>query len=197
MHSNTISPSQARNGDWLQTFTGIRFWPLDPRPEEIHINDIAHALAMQCRFAGHSKQFYSIAEHSVHVSYLCDPGDELWGLLHDASEAYLCDLARPTKHLPVMGEYQAAEKRLQQAIAECYGLSSEMPESVKFADNIMVSVEARELMAPLDPDWDRWLVPTSDLGMILGGTRSPAEAEAYFLARFQELNGSREVKSGG
>jgi len=189
------SLSVPRKGDWLQTFSGIRFWPLDPRPEEICIEDIAHALAMQCRFAGHSKQFYSIAEHSVHVSYLCDPGDELWGLLHDASEAYLCDLPRPIKHLPVMGEYQAAEKRLQQAIAERYGLSSEMPGSVKLADNIMLSVEARELMAPLDPDWDRWLIPTSDLGIVLGGTRSPAEAEAYFLARFRELNGSTQLES--
>lgn len=55
----------ARVGDWMQTYTGLAFWPLDPRPEEINIDDISHALSMQCRYAGHCRTFYSVAEHSV------------------------------------------------------------------------------------------------------------------------------------
>src|ERR1039457_118422 len=85
---------------FIGTFSGLRFWPLDPNPEKILIDDIAHALAHQCRFGGHASRFYSVAEHSVHVSRLCPPEDALWGLLHDASEAYLVDLPRPLKQLP-------------------------------------------------------------------------------------------------
>ena len=59
----------ARVGDWIQVYTGGQFWPLDPRPEEIHIEDIAHALALTCRFTGHCREFYSVAQHSLLVSY--------------------------------------------------------------------------------------------------------------------------------
>ena len=54
-----------RGGDWMQTYSGFQFWPLDPRPEEIHVIDIAHSLANQCRYAGHCREFYSVAQHSV------------------------------------------------------------------------------------------------------------------------------------
>src|ERR1017187_10636100 len=76
----------------ITTFSGIHFWPLLPNPADIRIEDIAHALSNQCRFAGHAREFYSVAEHSVRVSQLCPPEDALWGLLHDASEAYLTDV---------------------------------------------------------------------------------------------------------
>src|ERR1017187_3148745 len=76
----------SRDG-FISLFSGMRFWPLDPNPEKILIADIAHALAHQCRFGGHASKFYSVAEHSVHISQLCLPEHALWGLLHDASEA--------------------------------------------------------------------------------------------------------------
>ena len=79
--------------------TSPRRWA-GPNPDDIRIEDIAHALSNQCRFAGHAREFYSVAEHSVHVSQLCLPEHALWGLLHDASEAYLVDLPRPLKLLP-------------------------------------------------------------------------------------------------
>src|SRR5579885_2784587 len=88
-----------RHGDWIQTYCGVAFYPLDPRPEEILIEDIAHALSMLCRFTGHVKRFYSVAQHCVYVSHRCDPKDALWGLLHDAAEAYLNDISRPVKSL--------------------------------------------------------------------------------------------------
>jgi hypothetical protein len=178
---------RARAGDWIQTFSGIAFWPLDPRPDEIHIEDIAHALAMQCRFTGHVRRFYSVAEHSIHVSLLCDPSDALWGLLHDASEAYLADVARPVKRLPSMAEYKAAEKRLQSAIAGRFGLGANEPDSVQKADNVMLGIEARDLMAPLQPGWEKWLALIGSHGLVLTQPWSPEEAEARFLARFQTL----------
>lgn len=102
---------------WIQTFLGKPFWPLSPRPEDIDIRDIAHALAMTCRFTGHSQKFYSVAEHSVRVSRIVPAQFALHGLLHDASEAYLCDLSRPIKHGSTLGaEYCRIEDNLMQAV---------------------------------------------------------------------------------
>lgn len=84
--------------DWMQTYTGRVFWPLEPRPEDVDIVDIAHALANLCRYGGHSKVFYSVAHHSVLVSQIVPPADALWGLMHDSAEAYVIDLIRPIKH---------------------------------------------------------------------------------------------------
>ena len=66
----------------ITTFSGVLFRPLLSNPDDIRIADIAHALSQQCRFAGHTRTFYSVAEHSVRVSLLCRPEDALWGLLH-------------------------------------------------------------------------------------------------------------------
>ena len=77
-----------RIGSWLQTYTGKKFYPFDPREEEVDILDIAHALSQLCRFGGHTKEFYSVAEHCVLVSMCCPSEVKLLGLLHDAAEAY-------------------------------------------------------------------------------------------------------------
>ena len=90
----------------MVTYTGKEFYPLDPNPADIDIKDIAHALSNCCRFAGHIKSFYSVAQHSVIVSELCEPENALAGLLHDASEAYLSDIARPVKYTEQMEGYR-------------------------------------------------------------------------------------------
>lgn len=69
-----------RIGDWMQVYSGKQFWPLDPRPEEIEIEDIAHSLANMCRFAGHSEKFYSVADHSHRVAEYVPPSLELAGI---------------------------------------------------------------------------------------------------------------------
>jgi hypothetical protein len=175
-------------GDWIQTFSGRAVWPLDPRPEEIVIEDIAHALSMQCRFTGHVRRFYSVAQHSVHVSSTCDPSDALAGLLHDASEAYLVDLARPIKRSAGLHGYRLAEQRLQRVIYQRFGLPVVEPASVELADKIMLGIEARDLMGPLLPGWEKW---TDQLPADLRIDRcwTPDEAEELFLARFAELGG--------
>lgn len=136
----------------MQTYTGRKFWPLDPWPEEVDIFDIAHALSMTCRYGGHSKRFYSVAEHSVLVSRFV-PGDQkLAGLLHDAAEAYFGDVIRPVKkHLRV----RPIELRLDQAIATRFGLTlAEMhsPE-IKSVDNRILVDERDELMTPTADEW--------------------------------------------
>ena len=83
--------------DWIQTYTGRKFHPLDPAMTDFDLRDIAHSLSLLCRFNGHCLRFYSVAEHSVRVSRILPDDLKLWGLLHDAGEAYLTDLPRPVK----------------------------------------------------------------------------------------------------
>src|SRR5664280_563271 len=132
----------------ITTFSGIRFWPMLPNPADIRIEDIAHALINQCRFGGHAREFYSVAEHCVRVSQNCRPEDALWGLLHDASEAYLSDVPSPMKELPEFEAYRAAERNLQGTIAARFGLSTEQPRSVTEADRAVLGIEIRDLLRP-------------------------------------------------
>src|ERR1051325_4550411 len=126
-------PDTWERGDWMQTFSGRRFYPLSPRSDELDPADIAHALSLLCRFAGHVERFYSVAEHCVHLSYAVPPEDALAALLHDATEAYVVDVPRPLKRsLP---EYQEIEFGVWAVIVERFGLLSvTLPDSVKWAD---------------------------------------------------------------
>ena len=137
---------------WLQTYTGRRIDLFVPQPEQIEIEDIAHALAHECRYAGHVKEFYSVAQHSVTVSRLCSPEDALWGLLPDASEACLGDVVKPLKVSGAFAEYRKLEVRMQAAICSRFGLPHQEPDSVKRIDKAMVAIEARDLLAPLLPE---------------------------------------------
>jgi hypothetical protein len=169
---------------FIGTFSGLRFWPLDPKPEKILIADIAHALAHQCRFGGHASKFYSVAEHSVHVSQLCLPEHALWGLLHDASEAYLVDLPRPLKLLPEFAAYREAERRLQRAVTVRFGLPPDQPASVTEADDTVLGIEAHSLLGSMPVEVTRDTPPPFEITDPL----PLVEAERLFLARFKELS---------
>ena len=140
-----------RTGDWIQTHTGTMFYPLDPRVEDIDIHDIAHALSMQPRYAGHTRRFYSVAEHSIYIAKACSPEHALWGLLHDASEAYLCDIPRPIK--PYLTNYAEIEARLMHVICEKFGLSPTIPEEIKRLDRAILRNEYEGLLAPHPSQW--------------------------------------------
>ena len=191
-----MSASTLRTGGWIQTYTLRQFWPLDPRPEEVCIEDIAHALSNQCRFSGHLSVFYSVAQHCVEVSLFAQqemanrgaaPVKVLiaaqWGLLHDASEAYLVDVPRPVKHLPEMAPYRVAEARLQGVICASFGLVHHEPDVVRVADRRLCATEARDLFPGLHPAWEQPAVPLRK--RIRPWT--PQVAEARFLERFAEL----------
>jgi 5'-deoxynucleotidase YfbR-like HD superfamily hydrolase len=171
---------------WIETFTGKKFHLLDPHPDDICIEDIAHALSLSVRFCGHVRQFYSVAEHSVHVSQICGPNDAMWGLLHDASEAYIADLSRPLKHCtPIGPPYLEIEAKIMAVIAEKFGLCSKMPPTVKHADMVMLFAEKEKLMFGLD--WDgKW----GESPMKFNGTLfclEPNAAETWFLDQFKRL----------
>ncbi len=181
-----------RNGDWIQVRSGGRFYPLDPRPEEVFIEDIAHALANCCRFAGHVREFYSVAQHSVLVSRHCDQADSLFGLLHDAAECYICDLSRPVKQsLRRAGivVFDTIEGAIMDAVCVRFGLPLIQPESVDRADVLLLATEARDLMAPLTPGWRH----TIENGHPVLEDRivpwTPLRAREEFLKRFRELGG--------
>jgi 5'-deoxynucleotidase YfbR-like HD superfamily hydrolase len=153
------------------TFSGIQFHPLDPEPHLVNPNDIAHSLAYQCRYAGHSKFFYSIAEHSVLVA---DYVNRRWpghrdlvasALLHDASEAYLTDLGGPIKRDPrVLEWWNPVEEKLERVISEAFGVPFPIPDEVYEADRQILRLEIEHLMpkvnwwTPVPPDeWAQFL----------------------------------------
>lgn len=169
---------------WMQLYSGEPFYPLAATEDDIQIVDIAHALGMVCRYAGHVRRFYSVAEHCVLLSHTVDPEHALWALLHDAAEAYVGDMVRPLKH--EMPEYRAAEDRLLAVIADKFGLPGhEMPTQVAEHDTRIVVDERQELMAPSRLPWGL-LDGYTPLGVQIVGW-SPQRAEAEYLARFNEL----------
>lgn len=169
----------------MQLASGRAFWPLDPWPEEIHIEDIAHALSNICRFGGHTRAHYSIAQHSVLVSRICYPRDALRGLLHDASEAYVGDVIRPIKRLREMVEYRVIEQRIQGAIAERFNLLSAIePASVKLADERALATECRDLMGgQRGCDWQMTATPLDEIIVPM----DPMSAKRAFYERYLEL----------
>jgi hypothetical protein len=172
-----------RTGDWMQTVTGRKFWPLDPRKSEVHGFDIAHALSNICRFGGHTRQFYSVAEHSVYVSHAIDPEHALWGLLHDAAEAYLGDIIRPIK--PYIAMYKVREERVMRVIEQFYNLPPEPKEIVKRADNAVLATEGRQVFSDnMTQDWNLEEEPIPGLQIQFW---SPSVARAEFMARLDEL----------
>lgn len=185
----TIDPRQVRRGDWIQTHSGIQFWPLDPRAPEIDIKDVAHSLSLQCRFGGHTNTFYSVAEHSVRVSRAVPPEHALWGLLHDAAEAYLVDLPRPIKRFSEMGAlYREIEEHLMTCVCIRFGLDLTEPPAVKVADVALLMTEKRDLMKMEPKPWEDTSEPLPD-------RIEPWDwkiAKWEFLQRFTDLTGDSQ-----
>lgn len=169
-------------GDWMATFTGRRFYPLDPRPGDVDPLDIAHALSLLCRYGGHVDRFYSVAEHCILMSEAVEPRHSLAALLHDATEAYVVDVPRPLKR--VLGGYAEIELATWQAIAARLGVPVEMPDEVKAADNRILLTERAALMRRAE----RWSVDDdyTALPVTIEGW-PPREAERRFLARLGVL----------
>jgi len=170
---------------WLQTYSGGQFFPTEPRAEDIRIGDIAHALAHQCRFSGHGDQFYSVAQHSVLTSSICDPKHALALLLHDAAEAYCVDLPTPIKHLPELQFYRQIERAIQLVIGDKYGIDwSDHAAAIREADGVALATEMRDLMKDPPQTWGLLHKPAT--WRIASGWE-PLKAKEKFLARFNEL----------
>lgn len=176
----------------ILTYSGAFVNPLNPSKDEIVLEDIAHPLSHICRFNGHSKSFYSVAEHSVRVSELLESRDFpvetlLVGLFHDASEAYIGDVSYPIKHGSDIGEsYKEVEHRLEEVIFEKFGLPYPPTEEIKWADTVLLHTEQRDLMPyPTDAYSLEGYEQLEETIKPWG----PDQAEAEFHYRYQSLNG--------
>jgi hypothetical protein len=171
---------------WIQTFSNIKFDILNPKPEMVRIEDIAHALSLLCRFTGHTKFFYSVGQHSYLGSFLVPPKDGLWFLLHDASEAFLGDVSSPLKHLTPAGKaYLSLELRTMEVIIKRFGLSSVEPNSIRKIDRQMLYAEKALLMKKCN--WDRLWWGQPKKAPIVIKEMSPREVEFEFLDRYYQL----------
>lgn len=185
----TVAPGgEARHGDWMITYTGRRFWPLSPRPEDVDFRDVAHGLSNLCRYGGHVRCFYSVAEHSnLLAMHFLEAGREdlaRYALLHDAAEAYVGDIIRPLK--PELARFKEIEKPIERAVLLAAGLEPEIPPEVHAADGAIIGEEARKLFSPdvlAAADW----VPLGRLKIseIMGWV--PNYAEQEFLILFDKL----------
>ncbi len=195
MDAHDIAPDEieGRVGNWMHTSLGNKFFPADPQPEEVFIEDIANGLALDCRYAGQGRtdRFYSVAEHSIHMtSYAWDLGWPapalLATLLHDAAEAYINDLPRATKMAVGQG-YALLEFNLQRIIErkfEILSVSYNWKGMIKNLDRRIVPVEKAAIMEYPQP----W---AHDIFNPLPGVTiecwSPTEAKERFLRVFNTL----------
>ena len=141
---------------WIQTFSGIAFDLLAPRSDMVCIEDIAHALSLLCRFTGHTRKHYSVAQHSHLVAVIASragdyPGIMRQALMHDATEAYIGDLPTPLKRL--LPEYREIERKVWLAIAERFALPVIMHEVVKAADMRALVTERRDFLGKSPQPW--------------------------------------------
>ncbi len=197
-----LTNGQPVRGKYMHTSNGKKYWPLDPKPHEVHPEVIAHHLANKCRWNGatqhryfRSKIFYSVAEHSVLVSRYVEeelgrPEYALEALLHDGSEAYNGDLIRPLKYSPEFAEpFRKVEDLNERAGAVRFNLVYPYPKEVKQADEAVCAAEAAQIIIR-DPneDWqtgklhDDSVVAPYEIEMLL-----PYEAKELFLMRLEEV----------
>ena len=168
----------------ILTASGRYFDILAPTFEETYaIDEIAHALSHICRFTGHTRTFYSVAQHCYHASFLVPKEHALAALMHDAAEAYLGDVSSPLKQL--LPDYRAIEEQVEQGVFSHFGIATPLHPCVKHADLVMLATEQRDLMPGHAHDWMclRGIAPMPTLIAPM----SPEEARQKFLHRVQQL----------
>jgi len=127
----------------ITTFTGKKFNLERP---DFDLEDIAHALANTCRYGGHCRKFYSVAEHSVNVARIMDVeglGDPREGIMHDATEAYLSDVPAPFKQF--LPDWAAIDHRLEALMRDRYQIGRKTA-GCKEADWLALFIEAYALL---------------------------------------------------
>lgn len=174
----------------IKTYSGITLNFMEPAPMMIEIPDIAHGLSQVCRFAAQSSEFYSVAQHSVLVSRLVPKKFARWGLMHDAAEAYIGDMARPLKRC--LPEYKKIEVGIMRVIAFRFDLEWPEPKEVKNADIYALALEGMRFMKGRE---DEYGIATTQVAKLAGMatnalySMTPAEGKRLFMDRFRELFG--------
>jgi len=193
---------------WIETRSGVRFSLSSPRPEDVRIEDVAHGLALLCRYNGQCDRFYSVAEHSVLCACLakwCGESADMRMacLLHDAAEAYIGDFSGPLKdQLRDWGvpELDLLEDRMMLVVLQGLGLDRVYPlytgdgGVVQRMDRAVFAGEEARIMASrgdwIPSDWpqppsERDWIPTAMIGRDLG--ESWERAEAAFLRHYCDI----------
>ena len=185
----------------IPTFTGKKFDIFRPKAELVEILDIAHGLSQECRYAAQASRFYSVAEHSVAVSrwaetlaskaghpYSVTNRIALWGLIHDASEAYgLRDLPPPiVSNAPWGAAYKLSHSVVMKAVCERFALQSAMPGEVVEADIRMVTTEWKTLIHESIP-YSFYKEKEPEPFPMKIDCLAPVDAKALFLLRFNHL----------
>jgi uncharacterized protein len=186
---HTLYDGTLKLGRWIQTASGKKFHFNSSHPEEVDIQDIAVTLSRMPRWVGHTADFMSVSQHCVLTSILVKelggtPQEEMMGLLHDATEGYMCDIPKPLKNLiPLFKEIE--DKVWTKISKHFFGKALDLPLIVHHADGIMLATEARDLFAfpPLEnwvkgcpPPWEKKIKPVG-----------PKAAHTMFLKRYEEL----------
>lgn len=186
----------------IVTYTGKIFDLLNPKPEMVCLEDIAHSLAYQCRYTGHTREFYSVAQHCVLMAENPDlPGDSLAKLLHDAAETYIGDIARPWKRLLWVNKVdnlssiwfipkpvRKFEQKIQKVIGLALSVDLKHSAEVKKADLRMMATEVRDLM-PIMPEFSIWDIKENNPVEEIIIPWSPSHAEVAFLTCYNKLTG--------
>lgn len=175
---------------FMKTYSGNLFYPDDIENSTFCIEDVAHSLSKLCRFGGHTKGFYSVAQHSVLVSHLVPSDMAMTALLHDATEAYLVDLPRAVKYM--LPDYLELEDKLMSHLAKIFSVSYPFPPEVKVADNIALATERRDLMLPGEEDWGLTEKPVPEHI----DPMSPTMAFHIFMTRYKELKDTQVALAG-
>lgn len=163
--------------------SGNYFDFLNPDSSPYTIEDIALGLARCNRFTGQSDLAYTVAQHSVMVSYLVPFEDAMLGLMHDASEAFTGDVTKPLKDL--VPDFKSIENRILSSILRRFGLTETLPPSVKKADVIATRTEQRDLFKLHNEKW-----PITSKTSPLPETIKPlndVESKELFLNRYYEI----------
>lgn len=173
------------NEDYITLFTGNKFNPFNPKPEDICVEDIAHSLSQCCRFVGACSPFYCVADHSVRVSRLVNQRDALSALLHDAGEVVTSDVPTPVKKR--LKDLIILENQITEVIFHKYNLLYPYNNGIKRADRVLLVTEMRDLVKDGIPDKPslKEFIPLEEKIVPL----SMEGAERAFLNRFYEING--------
>jgi hypothetical protein len=170
----------------IELLNGQMFDFFNPSATDVSIDELAHVLSNVCRFAGHVRYFYSVAQHLLNTSLIVDPPHEKAALLHDTSEAFTNDIVTPLK--AVVPTFKEIETTIESDMAGRFGFQFPLAPEVKLADLQMLAIE-KHILKPFPSHWA--ILDGIEYEHLLDRVRmlpmTPDEARMAFLQRWEEV----------